>query len=485
MRAAGLAMLFAAGVLPGQGLPDTSPLRTATAGAYFTRLAGNHALGMNPANLGYYGARLGPDSGRATVVPEGGTAQGESLEAVGYRDARTATEALTRSGREPAPRVSLTLTGAGAELGNNAVYPTWINEQLFGGLDLREAGQKEAFLAVFPADVWKLNVQAELNSLSLAVGNLGIGLVRPSVISTFELPRALMDVLFRGVRFDQPRDVSNLNLNLLAAAPVSVAYGRQLDIPPLMGGVDRLYAGAGVNILLGLAEVHFMTDRLDIITTHDSVLIEGRTRLVTTVDPESSGDDARGIGASVDLGLAADINARLSVSLALKDLFGAIRWQDRFTTVNDFSLRLSAEEIDDISGDYQSQLDSLKQRYAEPDSTYASGPVVSAYPAQLIVGAALQLTARASLDAALLHYLGSGFPGEVAPQLSLGIEYAATPALPLYFGVGVGGRQGIKWGAGFTLNLGPVQWTVGLGQSGGVFNGARGASLATEIRLVY
>ncbi|MEE9162723.1 MAG: hypothetical protein V3U35_07095, partial [Candidatus Neomarinimicrobiota bacterium] len=182
MRAAGLAMLFAAGVLPGQGLPDTSPLRTATAGAYFTRLAGNHALGMNPANLGYYGARLGPDSGRATVVPEGGTAQGESLEAVGYRDARTATEALTRSGREPAPRVSLTLTGAGAELGNNAVYPTWINEQLFGGLDLREAGQKEAFLAVFPADVWKLNVQAELNSLSLAVGNLGIGLVRPSVI---------------------------------------------------------------------------------------------------------------------------------------------------------------------------------------------------------------------------------------------------------------------------------------------------------------
>ena len=477
--------MLLAGVLLGRGLPDTSPLRTATAGAYFTRLAGNHALGMNPANLGYYGARRGPGAGQAHVFPEGAVTQGDSLGAAGTRDAWMASDKLTRQEGRRVPRVSVTLTGVGAELGNNAIYPTWINEQLYGGLDLREAGRKEAFLAVFPSDVWKLNLQAEMNSLSLAVGNLGVALVRPSVISTLELPRALLDVLFRGVRFDQPRDVSNLNLNLLAVAPISVAYGRQLEIPPLRGGIDRLFAGAGVNILLGLAEVHFTTDRLDIITTHDSVLIEGRTHLVTTADPESAGDHARGIGVSVDLGLAADINQRLSVSLALKDLFGSIRWQDRFMTVNDFSLRLSAEQIDDISGDYERQLDSLKQRYADPDSTYASGPVVSAYPAQLIVGAALQLTARTSLDAALLHYLGSGFPGAAAPQLSLGIEFAASPSLPLYFGVGVGGRQGMKWGAGFTLILGPVQWTVGLGQSGGVFNGARGASLATEIRLVY
>ena len=484
MRAAALAMLLAGGLL-GRGLPDTSPMRTATAGAYFTRLAGDHALGMNPANLGYYGARLGSSIGPAPVFPEGGAAQGDSLEAAGYRAAWMVTEDPTRPGHGPIPRVSVTLTGVGAEFGNNAIYPEWIYEQLFGGLDLREAGRKETFLAVFPADVWKLNLQAELNSLSLAVGNLGIALVRPSVVSTIELPRALMDVLFRGVRFNQPRDVSNLNLNLLAVAPVSVAYGRQLRISPLGGGLDRLFAGAGVNLLLGLAKVHFLTDRLDIITARDSVLIEGRTRLVTTADPESPGDHARGAGWSVDLGLAAHINPRLSVSLALKDLFGSILWQNSFTTVNDFSLRLSAEEIDNIVGDYKRQLDVLKQSYAESDSTYASGPVRSAYPAQLIVGAALQLSAAVGLDGTLLYYLERGFPGGAAPQLSLGIEYAATPTIPLYFGIAVGGRQGLKWGAGFTLNWAPFQWTVGLGQSGGVFNGARGASFATEIRLVY
>ena len=101
------------------------------------------------------------------------------------------------------------------------------------------------------------------------------------------------------------------------------------------------------------------------------------------------------------------------------------------------------------------------------------------------MGAALQLSAAVGLDGTLLYYLERGFPGGAAPQLSLGIEYAATPTIPLYFGIAVGGRQGLKWGAGFTLNWAPFQWTVGLGQSGGVFNGARGASFATEIRLVY
>ena len=43
------------GFLLAGGVNDTNPIQTATAGAYLTRTIGNDILGLNPADLGYYG----------------------------------------------------------------------------------------------------------------------------------------------------------------------------------------------------------------------------------------------------------------------------------------------------------------------------------------------------------------------------------------------------------------------------------------------
>ena len=140
----------------------------------------------------------------------------------------------------------------------------------------------------------------------------------------------------------QSRDLSDLNFDLLAAAPLSVAYGRQLEMLPLHQLGGRLYVGAGLNLLLGVADVHLEADHLYIKSTPDSVLISGRTRLLSNNDPASSTWPTLGRGISFDFGLAADIDSRLSVGLALKDLFGSLTWPHRYTTVNEFSIRLSA-----------------------------------------------------------------------------------------------------------------------------------------------
>jgi hypothetical protein len=524
------------------GLPEANPVRTATAGAYFTRLQGNHALGMNPANLGYYGeplrlGRFDEDAvsagatqdhysvqlmaspsrqlarkakriferqfGRSipaaiitvdtlyklrvgdTTDRAGAESLRDSLAVSGYRDGWIVTEDHPLTVAEPVPHFTMTLAGASLDAGNNAIYPTWINQQLYGDLDLREPGKKDDFLAVFPADVWNVNVMAGLNSMSFARGNLGISIVAPRLVSNVNLPTAVLDVLFRGVRFDQPRDLSNLNLDLLAAAPVSVAYGRQLEFPQLTEVVDRFYVGAGVNLLLGLADVHLVADQLDILTTPDSILIQGRTRVVTNADPKSTGSYAMGTGLSIDLGLAVDINPQLSVSLAGKDLFGSVLWPERYTRVNEFSLRLSAEEIESISRDYEAQFDSLKHRYAKTDTSYGIGSDRTVYPSQLIAGATWQVSPELTLDAAFAHTLINDYLADAAPELSVGVEYAPTPVFPMYGGLGVGGTEGFRWGIGFALNLGSFQWALGFGQHGGVFNAARGFSLATEIRLVY
>jgi hypothetical protein len=532
------------GVLHASGLLDSSPVQTATAGAWFARAKGNHALGLNPANLGYYGEPIvlgvprtavpapgetslrdyysvqliaSPDeklvqqTAKAVRRRIGGTLPStivmvdslyklrvglftdrgdadmlrDSLMAVGYPDAWIVAAIHALVDLVPAPYATLTLTGIHLYARNNAIYPSWINRQLLGGLDLRDPGKKDRFLSVFSTESWKLNLMAGANSLSFALGNWGVSLIAPKVISDLNFPTAIMDALFRGIRFEQPRDLSDLHADLLAAVPLAVAYGRQLEMLPLSRSGGRFYAGVGLNLLLGVADVHLETDHLYIKTTPDSLLISGRTRLLSNNDPASSNWPTLGRGVSFDLGLAADIGAQLSVGLALKDLFGSLTWPHRYTTVNEFSVSLSAEDIKDMSSDYDVQLDSLRYRFDQSDTTYSSGSGRTVYPSQITLGASWHALQPLILEASFTHYFNSDYLESTAPRLSVGLEYVPVSVFPIYGGIAVGGWEGFTWGTGFTLNVGAFQWNLGFGQHGGIFNTARGANLATEFRLVF
>lgn len=543
MRFAVLSMLITGMLLAG-GPPGTSPLQTATAGAWFTRAKGNHALGLNPANLGYYGEPIvlgvprtaAPAPGETSLrdyfsvqiiaTPDvklvqqtreavhrriGGTLPStivmvdslykfrvgdfidrdaaeilrDSLVAAGYHNAWVVVDNNPPVNLGTASHFTMTLTGVNLYVRNNAIYPRWINRQLFGNLDLRDPGKKDRFLSVFPTDGWNLNLMAGANSLSFTRGNWGVSLIAPKVISGFYFPTAIMDVLFRGVRFDQPRDLSDLHADLLAAAPVSMAYGRQFELTPLINFGGRLYAGVGLNLLLGVMDLHLETDQLYVKTAPDSVIISGRTRLLSNNDPRSSGLPTLGTGTSFDLGLAADVTQQLSVSMALKDFFGTITWPRRFTTVNEFSIHLAVEDIENLSSDYDVHLDSLRQQFDKSDTSFASGSGRTVYPAQFTLGASWHALSSLTLDASFTHYFNSNYLESAAPRLSVGLEYAPTHVFPIYAGIAAGGWDGFTWGIGFTLNVGAFQWNLGFGQQGGMFNAARGASLATEFRLLF
>ena len=178
----------------------------------------------------------------------------------------------------------MTVAGLRSDFGNNALYPDWINNQLFGGIDLRESGAKDNFLSIFPTTGLDINFQGGGNWLDVGMGNFAISMVQPQVITNVTVPTAIMNVIFDGVQFDQPQDLSDLSLDLLAVNPLSLAYGRQLQIPALDNKVDRFYAGAGVNVLLGLTDIHLKSNKLILSTTLDSIFIEGENTLVSNID---------------------------------------------------------------------------------------------------------------------------------------------------------------------------------------------------------
>jgi hypothetical protein len=402
----------------------------------------------------------------------------------GFEDAWIVTKNRPLEEPDQIPYFTLTLAGAGLYAGNNAIYPNWINNQLFGGLDLRDPGKKDDFLSVFPADKWNINMAAEINFMSFTLGNFGLSIFQPEVLGSGNLPPAIMDVLFEGVKFEQPKDLSALHLSLLAASPISVDYGRQLEFPQLENIVDRFYAGAGLNLLVGLTDIHVGADRLDITTTPDSILIEGKTTILTNFDLDSPAS-ALGTGFTLDLGVVADINPHLSVSLSLKDLFGTTTWPERYIAENEFSIRLSSEDIDEIKDYNDEQMDSLQQSFTELDTSYAAGSGKTAYPSQFILGSSYRILQDLIIHASFRHFMNNDYLVGIAPQLSIGVEYEPTPVFPIYCGIGIGGLDGFKWGTGFRLNLGAFQWNTGFGQNGGIFNTSKGICFSTDFRLIF
>ena len=425
-----------------------------------------------------YKFRIGDLTSRDSV-----NALRDTIIAAGYSDAWvvTSVDPLPLS-EEMTPYFTMTIAGLRSDIGNNALYPDWINKQLFGGIDLREPGAKDNFLSIFPTAGLDINFQGGGSWLEVGMGNFAISFIQLQVITSVTVPTAIMNVIFDGVQFDQPQDLSDLTLDLLAVAPLSLTYGRQLQIPALADKVDRFYAGAGLNVLLGLTDIHLESNKLMLSTTSDSIFIEGDQTLVSNID---NNNFVLGTGFSLDLGIAADINPQLSISLALQDLLGSITWPETFRKTHEFSISLLSAEMEDIADYSSAEKDSLQESFTILDTTYASGSRNTTYPAQVVLGGAYRVSPALAVDVALRQYLDNDYFTGVDPQISVGMEIAPTPVFPIYLGVSIGGFHGFSWGGGFSLNLGGFQWNVGFGENGGFLENAKGFRLATELRLVF
>ena len=425
-----------------------------------------------------YKFRIGDLTSRDSV-----NALRDTIIAAGYSDAWvvTSVDPLPLS-EEITPYFTMTIAGLRSDIGNNALYPDWINKQLFGGIDLREPGAKDNFLSIFPTAGLDINFQGGGSWLEVGMGNFAISFIQLQVITSVTVPTAIMNVIFDGVQFDQPQDLSDLTLDLLAVAPLSLTYGRQLQIPALADKVDRFYAGAGLNVLLGLTDIHLESNKLMLSTTSDSIFIEGEQTLVSNIE---NNNFVLGTGFSLDLGIAADINPQLSISLALQDLLGSITWPETFRKTHEFSINLLSAEMEDIADYSSAEKDSLQESFTMLDTTYASGSRNTTYPAQVVLGGAYRVSPALAVDVALRQYLDNDYFTGVDPQISVGLEIAPTTVFPIYLGVSTGGFHGFSWGGGFSLNLGGFQWNVGFGENGGFLEDAKGLRFATEIRLVF
>ena len=408
----------------------------------------------------------------------------DSLIVSGYDDAWVVTSNQPLPLKDQmTPYFTMTVASLEGDLGNNTLYPEWINNQLFGGLDLRGYSEKENFLSIFNSNGIDINFQGGINWLNFGMGNLAISMFQPKIYSSLTLPKGIIDVLFNGLQFDQPQDLSNLSLNLLSVAPLSLSYGRQLQIPALMGKVDKFYVGVGINILLGITDIHLESDDMYVNTSSDSIFIKGKNSLISNIDNDQNINFGNGF--SIDLGVAANINPKINVSLAMQNLFGSITWPKTYTNFHEFSISIASDELEDISDYNSTEMDSLTDSFTINDTTYNLGSRNTKYPGKTVLSGSYKISSIFVLDLALSQYLKNDYFSQTDPKISIGLEISSLPKFPIYLGMSTGGLYGFTWGCGFSLNLGGFQWNVGLGENGGFLDSAKGVRFSTEFRLIF
>ena len=408
----------------------------------------------------------------------------DSLIASGYDDAWVVTSNQPLPLKDQmTPYFTMTVASLEGDLGNNTLYPEWINNQLFGGLDLRGHSEKENFLSIFNSNGIDINFQGGLNWLNFGMGNLAISVFQPKIYSSLTLPKGIMDVLFNGLQFDQPQDLSNLSLNLLSVAPLSLSYGRQLQAPALMGKVDQFYIGVGINVLLGITDIHLESDDMYVSTSSDSIFIKGENSLITNIDNDQNINFGNGF--SIDLGVAANINPKIYISLAMQNLFGSITWPKTYTNFHEFSISIASDELEDISDYNSTEMDSLTDSFTINDTTYNLGSRNTKYPGKIVLSGSYKISSIFVLDLAISQYFKNDYFSQTDPKISMGLEISSLPKLPIYLGMSTGGLYGFTWGCGFSLNLGGFQWNVGVGENGGFLDSAKGVRFSTEFRLIF
>jgi len=384
----------------------------------------------------------------------------------------------------------------GAMLSNSSVDANWINTYILNGGDIGQLdeNQKNELLSVFPDDGLGLNPLINYK-VGLRIKNVALQ-ISPDINSEFVIPSGLFDLTFLGNEISEPIDFSGRKNQFQVVLPVSISYGRQINITLLNNFAQRTYFGVSAKYLAGLAYFESAFDTLSITPYDDQISIQADIKTKYSlagaymeVDTEKSfsysfnTDEANkippGSGYAFDLGLIMNINDKLSSSIAITNLLGKITWSDG--TAYEHRLKMNSQITMD---ELQEAPDSALYSGIEIDTNIVISSFQTNYPGALILGTEYSLD-KFKLASNLKFGFSNELGSSTTPRLSLGTELRPLKWLSLLGGMSVGGYEGFQWGSGISMRLLFLQFAFSYSEYGGMLKSAKGFSLSASTSLVF
>ena len=483
----------------------TNPIDIATTGANKLRMHGQLNIFQNPATLGYSLGQIKLDTSNTENSLNDFNENIEDIEnlenadkdsvdnefsefndiqedspdtlsleidkVVDYSDSLKADSAQSNSG------FSMSLFSISLGLGSGSITPDWINNQLFGGRDLRAIDQKKSFLKGISKDI---NVQVPLHSslpmINFSFGSSMISLGQVVSYTSVNIPKDLTQVPFVGLEKDEELNINDLSIEHITYLPLSYSKGFALK-PSLIPFGNKSYAGVRASLLIGLAEVHTKKVEGIIKGTEANTIIDADIEIGSSL-PVSIDDSVPAgsmpIGLGIDLGVITEMDEKLSIGLSIDNLFASFNW--------DGATMYSARAQGEIEPDEITEADSLSDLLSQSELKESSSYKTS-LPTSMNLSGTYKADDWVTLDANIRIDIGDSYWGSKTPLFSISSEFFPSTKAPIYLGMSFGGENSFVWGTGISLKMGSIIFDVSGGQLGGLFNDATGMQFGFGLRI--
>ena len=363
------------------------------------------------------------------------------------------------------PRFSFTFVGVGAAASNNAFSKAMYDQYLVDGADAdnhihwTEDDVKDILDAI-PDNGLSVVNDVGIRALSFSVGRfaLSVGVVSGSSLT---LEKELFEIPLSGTVIGEAYDIATDAGQGLGYATVDLSYGLPVKVTPrylIAAGLTThfIYGGGAAQTEDGTATVALRPYGMDVDGTYEA----------------TTAYNGGGLGWGVDLGVAAQIGDRWTLSMAVDNVLGAIPFNENVET-----------QYGTFSGDSLGVVSDFEEDLV--DSTWdTEGEAFTVHPGrQLRLGAAYAMGAL-TLTSEVQQGFSNGALVSSSTRLGLGLEWKGLSWLPLRAGVAVGGRYGFSTAFGLGIRPGGFVLDLAVLNRGGVTpRSSKGVAVAVELGL--
>ena len=371
-----------------------------------------------------------------------------------------------------APKFSISLFGNNSiSLNNNLFSANWFNS--YSGIDMVEQPSvKESLLESLPSESADGILITNTSLLDLTYKNFGLSLFNTSLFSSFSLPTSLFEMIFEGLKFDNPIDISELDYKTYVVGSSSLSYGMPIEHESIP---FETYIGIGFRYLKGSFS-YLDSFSGEILTSTDSITISYEQKIINP-------DFTLGSGYGIDLGVLCILDEKISGQISFIGLGSSLK--------NTVSVKYLAQEIKLSNGDIE-DFNPDDEAYEVLDSSSYEDISIE-LPAKLNLGLNYIYSNKVHFKGSIQHLMQTKFIGSVNPRFSLGVELSPKTNFPLRAGFSTGGfnqnseisGSSNTFGIGFGIHLGVFHFDLGMNQIGGIFNNAKGFSIGSDLRLLF
>ena len=341
---------------------------------------------------------------------------------------------------------------------NSAFSISEIDRYIYSGDYLAEEDKNRILSRI--GSGWEIDAEA-MTHAEIAYRNFGFG-IYGLVGERAYLPRDLLELALNGNELGRRYSVEDLESEVCALLKMTLAYGRDFrwrNIP--------LSVGLGLHYYRGLIEARVLRTEGFLETDTTEMQVSATADLLT-----SNG----GNGFGIDLGLILpEMPYNLIISLSITDISPGISW-NRNTRIYHLELYGDSINLARLLG---------QEDVLDTDTSWEEER--KSYRTHLPTTLRLTLSRKLNGELSSTFLYRQGFRETIwsttKPYFAVGLEYRPVEEVPLKWGIGLGGREGIVLATGYGLRLGPFSMDFAYQAYRGLFKSSRGGMFALDFGL--